>query len=412
MDLKVPIFLSLVLIIIVLVLLAFHPAWYFHLQTDINVYFARANYFLQNSSFRGLVGNEYQPGALIFFIAASPILFVSNTFQSYLWSLFSLNILLILILAYLYKIYGDIKNIFIFVLILLFTGPIILFRFDLYVMSTLVASFFLFKKDHRILATAVLAYASIIKIFPVIFLPYYLIIEYKNRGLKESVGIFLVFLLSYISYLAVFSRATAMNFPQILGSFGFIANTPIHTESLWGTLTTLFWLIVSGEFAKGAGSWGIFGIAPEYQLGPLWFYNYFWLIPLSVFYLWLFFKFKDKKCVFDINVCLLIALLFLLFSKILHHQYLLWFMLLLPLVSWSEILTHVRWIILIFLTLLMTFVNQYIYPLHYSDWVFQLYVNGTYSYLFWLVALRNLILIFLFERIIKEFRRNISQNYE
>ena len=412
MGLKPAVILSLALTIIVLMLLAYHPAWYFHLHTDANVYWARANYFLNKWNFEGLVGNEYQPGALIFFITLSPFLLINNTFQTYLSGLFSVNILLMFILVYLYKKYSDMKNVFLFALILLFTGPIVLFRFDLYVMSILIASFLLWKKNQHIWATVTLAYAALIKIFPIIFLPYYLIIEYKNKGLKNAIKILLIFSVSYFSYITVFSLVTDMNLPLILSSFGFIANTPVHTESTWAILTTLLWKVASGEFPKGAGAWGIFGIAPQYQIGPLWFYNYFWIIPLVIFYLWLLVKIKSKEVVFDIRVCLSAILLFLLFSKILHHQYTLWFMLLLPLIDWKIIFNNLRWTVMIFLTLMMTFINQYIYPLHFNELGHQFFVNGSFSYLFALIILRNLSLAVLVIGIMRELRLNIAKNNE
>lgn len=404
MNFKRTAYLSLALTIIVLFLLAQHPWWSGHLHTDVDVYFQRVDYFLQNGSFENLIGNEYQPGALIFFLAISPILWLQKSITTYQLGLFIVNVWLIIVLAILYKSYGNFKNVILLSLILLLTGPIVLFRFDLYVMTIVIFSIYLWKKNFQTLAIVFLCYASFVKIFPVIFLPYYLIIAYKNRGLKQTVKILQVYLVSYFVYLGIFSVATGMKPSQIMASFGFIANTPVHTESLWGTLTTLIWMVTTGEFAKGAGSWGIFGIASEFQIGPLWFYNYFWIIPIGLFYLWIFYKMKKNEAKFDVSVCLLVALLFLLFSKILHHQYTLWFMLLIPLLDVKLLLIQARWVIFLFLTLLASILHQYVYPLHYTEWIFNFYTTGSYSYLFWLIALRNGIFIFLAVILLVELR--------
>lgn len=407
MDVKSALILSLVLVLSIIVLLAYHPAWFLHLHTDINVYLARTRYFLNHGDFVGLVGNEYQPGALIFFIAISPFLLINDSLGFFIIGLFLVNISLIFILAYLYKKYSDIKNIFFFALILFFTGPIALYRFDLYVMTMVITSFYLFGKNSWNFSSAILAYASFIKIFPIIFLPYYLIIASKNNGYKAALKVLSVYFISYLAYLSIFSVVFGMKFSQIISSFDFIANTPVHTESLWGTLTSLYWML-SGESVKGLGSWGIFGISPNYQIGPLWFYNYFWMLPIFLFYLWLSLR---KNIKFDIKVCITVVLLFLLFSKILHHQYTLWFMLLLPLLNFNLFLKDKRFLVLFFLVLEMTFLNQFVYPLHYSQWVFELYLNGKHSYLFWLITLRNLVLvtssIFFFIQI-----KNRDEKYE
>ena len=398
---KLTIFLSLTFTIIVLLLMAFQNTWHFNLHTDIITYLARANHFWTNGSFENLNINEYQSGALFFFLAISPSLLFTNNLQSYLIGLFVVNILLLTVISYLYSKYSEKKDILLLSPILLFTGPIVLYRLEFFVMTFVIMSFYLFKKNLWILSTMALSFASLIKIFPVVFLPYFLIVTFRNEGLKKAFLIVFVYFVSYILYLGIFSFVTGLSLDQFLGSFSFIANAPIHNESLWGTLTGLYWLFTSSTFVQGAGAWGIFGVAQAYQLGPLWIYNFFWIIPIFVFYLYIFLKSKKMEMKFDIKICLLVILLFLLFSKILNHQYILWFMLLLPLVSLKSIMQHSIWIVVIFLTLLMTFISQYIYPLNYTDWVTQLYVNGTHLHLFWLNTIRNIILVILFVLLFK-----------
>ena len=67
---------------------------------------------------------------------------------------------------------------------------------------------------------------------------------------------------------------------------------------------------------------------------------------------------------------------------------------------------------MIFLTLMMTFINQYIYPLHFNELGHQFFVNGSFSYLFALIILRNLSLAVLVIGIMRELRLNFVKNNE
>ncbi|MEK9146807.1 MAG: glycosyltransferase 87 family protein [Patescibacteria group bacterium] len=392
------------LVVIVLLLQATHPSWYWHLHTDINVYFARASYFLNNKGLVGLVGNEYQPGALFFFIALSPILLIISTFKAYLLMVFAANILLLGLLSLLYK---KVENIFLFLLILLLTGPIVLARFDIFVMCLLVASFFFWKREKHILATLLLAIAALVKIFPAVLVPYYLILTFKNRGIKETLNILLVFLAGYFGFLIIFTLLFRAPLSILFESFKFLSKAPIHTESVWGTAMTLIAKLGTGSYAKGTGAWGIFGIDPSYTVGPLNFYNYFWIFSVVLFYVWLFPKLK-KDSGFDVRICIVAIMLFLVFSKIIHHQYTLWFMLLFPLLNIKYLLTQTRDLINLFLILLMTSINQYIYPLNYTNFISGFYADGSYSYLFWLATLRNILLILILARLFIEVRESFK----
>ena len=158
-------------------------------------------------------------------------------------------------------------------------------------------------------------------------------------------------------------------------------------------------MITTNEYARGQGSVGIFGITPKATIGPLPFYNSFWIFALGFFYLWLTFKLRPTSQ-FDIRIPIVILLLFLVTSKILTPQYILWFALLVPLIKPSE--SRKNSLINLFLLLLTLFLSQYIYPLQYNGLLGIFYATGKMAFLFWILALRNLLLVILLFRYIRE----------
>ena len=70
------IFFGLIVVIAILFYQAQIPLWKNHLQVDVVTFFNRAKYFFTSCSWTGLQINEYQPGALLFFLV--PLLIVGS----------------------------------------------------------------------------------------------------------------------------------------------------------------------------------------------------------------------------------------------------------------------------------------------------------------------------------------------
>src|SRR3990167_1364833 len=91
---------SLTIAIIYIFLQSLHPSFYMHLSTDIFVFHARALYFWEHMNLTQLGHNEYQPGAIIFFILLGvPAFFIDNTFETFKWALLFANIVFIILTA-------------------------------------------------------------------------------------------------------------------------------------------------------------------------------------------------------------------------------------------------------------------------------------------------------------------------
>lgn len=395
-------YLFLLAVLAINLFLAVQAAWQVHLHTDVNVYFDRVSYFLGHGSFAGLFNNEYLPGALAFLLAISSPLLVKNNYEVYTLTLFGANILLVLVLAGIYRKSGAAGGPVVLGLILLFTGPIFLYRFDLYVMLLVIGALFARKKGKNGIALFLLSLGTLTKIFPVILLPYFLMLTGKNRGRAAAVKDLGIFAAWIIVMAAGLSAVLGINFAQLDSTRHFLAQIPVHTESTWAVLLGIG-AILRGGFLRGQGAWGTYGVAPEFTPWPLWFFAGAGFAAVGLIYLLIWRRIKKGDGV-DVRAAMIVILTFLLFSRVLNHQYLLWFMLLLPMMSSAKWRT-VSWRINLGLVLAATLLNQIVYPLNYTPWMNELFSGGQKQYLFWLVAVRTALLFAVLVRISGEFLR-------
>ena len=397
------------LVLFFLVTLAYNQSWRYHLDVDVwGFYYPRLVHFLDNLSFAGIGENEYFPGAMFFFlIPGLALLFGPNNAQTYLAGLITVNILTIIILLYLYRRHNHFSPL-IFLAILLFSGPIFFFRHDLFVSLVVILSLLLWKLHKRNFAALILGISVSIKIYPLLILPYFLILSLKNYNLRKSVEIFVIFISGAFLVFGLYSLlGSSPN--EILDTIHLNSLKPVHIESLWGSFLTIFSKMINGQWALGKGEHGIFGIDSRYIFLPLTFYNYFWIIPLGIFYLSLYKK-VSKNGELMIEAVFLILLLFIIFSKILTGQYIFWILALFPLFKYHQKL-ETLYVISFLIILFIVFLTQYIYPLHYNELLGIFYTSGSQVKYFYILLLRNLLLLVLFVLVAKyAFEDKISGN--
>ena len=327
-----------------------------------------------------------------FLIPGLALLIGSNNAQTFLAGLITVNTLIVILLLYIYPIHNTLSP-FIFLAILLFAGPIFFFRHDLYVSLVVILSLLLWKLHKRNLAALVLGMGESMKIYPLLILPYLLILSLKNFNIRKSIEILVMFVsgafLIFGLYLLLGSSLS-----EILDTIQLNSLKPVHVESLWGNFLTIFSKVVSGEWALGKGEHGIFGIDPRYIYLPLTFFNYFWIVPLSIFYVVLYKK-VDKNGELKIEAVFLIVLLFIIFSKILTGQYIFWILTLLPLFRYRQKL-KTSFIMAFVVILAIVFLTQYIYPLHYNELLGIFYTSQDQAEYFLILLTRNIFLVTLF----------------
>lgn len=397
---------SLTIAIIYILLQSIHGSFYPHLYVDVFVFHARSLFFWEHLNLTNLGHNEYQPGAIIFFILLGAIsFFVDNTVETFKWVLFGANTLLIILTAVLFDRMQKTAGIILLSILLIFLGPILLFRFDLLVIFLLTLVFYLWEKGKFEISLAVLAFGVLVKVYPIIFLPYLLWLTFKKHKLLNAVYLLSIFLSSLISYFLLYTTIFQISFKDTFISYNFHNLKSVATESVWASLIYFSHIIQGAALPGFESDFGINAIARQDAYPSITFYNYFWLLPMAVLNLGYFLKKRFIHGI-DYKFIVLNMLIFLIFSKVLSNQYLGWWLFLVPLIGLKDLLQR-RWIINIFLIILTTILHTYIYPLNYSEWLAILNRKQPDVILTSVMLISSLILVILAVRITYDvFKKN------
>lgn len=384
---KVKIFLCylfLTICILVILLQALHPAWYPHLITDLFVFKERA--------IGNFINNEYQPGALLFFKILS--FFVSNqSLDAFTISLFKANILLIFLTALLIQKITRPINIIILGIIILFIGPILLFRFELLVVFLVIASFYFFKRNLLYISSVFLSLAVLVKVYPLIYLPFFLISLYKQGGIKKSINFISIFIAFSSIFLFFFMYLYNFNFIQLFDSLKYHSLKPVGLEGSWSAIISLIHLATTGTLPEIVAAYVTWGISSKDLILPMWFFNNFWLLILGLFHL-AYIKRIVQKEMGEIFL-IIITLSTILFSKLSSPQYLIWFIFLLPLINFKKYISNMKLALILIISLISAFLTQYIYPLNYSEFL-SLFSKGGSILIFYFFIAKNLSLLIIF----------------
>jgi len=391
---KLVLVISTILVLFVLYRQAFNPLWRGHLEIDVWVWYQRMEYFFKNHSFFGLENNEFLPAALIYFFLARLLAGWNNlNYSSYLSATLIINLFVILVAAILVKKNSSSFQTWIFLLLVLFFGPILLFRFDTLVALLVGLSIYLFQRQKLAQAGFCLGWATAMKIYPIILLPYFLLVLTRQFH-RRRIFIFLAyFLLALLTPVIIFFLLGG-NLRQILTALEFHALKYVSIESLPGSLFTATSIIFKHRPPALLGGYGIWGITtPFIKSIGLSFFNYLWLYPVGIFYLYLF-KNKNLLKQLNVSVLFLLVLLFLVFSKNLHSQYIWWFLSLFPFIKFRSA-NKLKYLFMIILLIFISIFNQLVYPLFYTQFIEDFYQHNFHYEVFYALLLRNLLIVAL-----------------
>lgn len=353
---------------------ALFPIWNSHLQVDIWVLWERLNYYLSHGhSFAGLLGNEVLPATLLYlFVPAALIPIGSLGYVNYLPAMMLAN-LIVLVLHW--TIVPDKKT---FLLSLLLFGPILLFRFDGLVTLFLLLGFLMFTKEKYHFAGFWLGLATGMKVFPIIFLPYLVLILLRKGKKKETLALLIFFVEALLIPVMAFLLLGG-DLEQIKMALSFHSQKLISIESVIGSFVTGLSLLFKGtppELIPGNGIWAV--------QGPAELFNRLWIVPVGLIYL-LLYRRKNIGKNFSWLVPYTLMLVFLIFSKNLNPQYMWWFMAMMPFVKPSKTM--------ILLVLGAALLNQLVFPVFYTKFVEDFYRFNESYWVYYLMLLRNLILV-------------------
>lgn len=375
---------------VLLFIQTFHPAWQPHLQTDIIIHHQQVLEYWQTGSWANISFKEYQPGALWFFVVPHLLAATVPDYFVYLNGTLFLNTLLLIAHGVLLWRYGPHSAVWVFLLLVAATGPILLYRFELIVSLFVLASWLLATRQRYVSAGVLVGLASITKLYPIVLLPVLAAEPVRQRQWSKIMyfsGGYIIGLLAVILPFLLFGGTI----PDITTSLDTYHIKPVSLESIWGNILTLSWH-VRGMRPPIDGAHGIQGIAEIGSYIPFRAYELAWIIPVTIFLLWIWYR---RHSFLDPLISLLTLALFTLTAKILNPQYLWWFISFVPLLSlnrWSRV-KRAELLITLTLALLLT---QVIYPLNYSlflEWFYGYTSDPTFVVL---IFLRNgLLLSFL-----------------
>ena len=402
--------LFLLLAVIAITLLSFDISYFWHLRVDIyDQYLSHARSFLANLDFAHIGYNEYQPVAVMFFAALSPSLNIfGDTPLSYIYTVYVVNILLILAAAILiYRFTGSYTNVFVFALVLFSMGPIVLHRFELLVFLFVALGILFFVSKKYFLAGVMLGLSIAAKIYPILFIPYLFYLTIKSQNAKiNTMRFFGGLAVAGLAVLVLYAGVFQASLPKIFEDLQVHSIKPVHAESVWGTSLTAFHLLKYNSIPHGNGAHGIFGIDDALILLPKWFYNYAWLPLVMIFFAIYFYKNRlYSKAELDVGMFSLVILLFLVVSKVLTAQYLLWFSLLFCLQKVPEQEGQQKlWSVDLFLILLAGVLSQFVYPLNYDAFQeFYYFYSWSFAPVVLVMAARNGVLALLLVKKMTEF---------
>lgn len=370
-----------------LILLGGHPEWSHHLSGDVSYYYSIASYYFANHTLLGFTQTLlYPPAANLFFLSLP-----SFSFNSFLVSLFLVNSFLIIVLSWLYRRVATKEARWQLLSLILFAGPLVIFRFDLFIILLLVLSILSFQKERYSLSGFLLGTAAAAKIFPIIILPYYLFLLLNKRTplIKVTVSFIIALAIWSLTYIGV----TGAEPSSILAGFNFNLTKLVHIESIPGSILTITTFLQYGKILPIEFANGVWGLPFYYTFGHPRIFQYLPAAALGLVYL-LFFLFRRKfPAKLDIRAIVLLILVLICTTQVLSPQYLLWPIFLLPLLTTSD-----RWNL--FLSALILILTQDVYPVHYDALIFPFYLGGgQYSEIFLVLTLRNLLVLVLTGRI-------------
>ena len=382
------------LVFLILYNQALNHLWRGHLEVDTWNYYLKIADILKQHSFFTKIGNEIFPATTIFLLI--PGFFVSHAPFNYSAYLSVFFILILLTLAYhifLAAKYASVNHALMFSLLMLFFGPILLFRFDVLAALLVVLSLLSFQQKKFLLSALFLGLVTSIKVYPVIFLPYLLLILLNKRRFKLTASYLAGFSFALILPIFIFLSAGG-TIAQITEGLNFHSLKYVSIESLPGSLITLSSVLTQGYPSQLIGGWGVWGItSPLIKHLGLNFFNEFWVLPVAVFYLILLTK-KSLLAKFNFNVIFSLMLLFLVFSKNLHAQYVWWFLSLFPFLPVKQ-KSRFKYLLMFLLLIFICLFNQLVYPLFYTKFITDFYQYNQAYAVFYCLLLRNLLIVIL-----------------
>jgi hypothetical protein len=205
-----------------------------------------------------------------------------------------------------------------------------------------------------------------------------MILAFKQKGIYNSLKYLGTFLATIIVVTLFYFFITQTSFSELSFSLDFHKDKPVGLESPMAALHHLVNYFNTGIGAPIVARHNTWGVDDAYLLLPMPILTYLWIIPVGLMYLWLVLS-KTKQAHFLFVITFLSS--FFIFSKLFTPQYWLWVLFLLPFLP----IRFKKYWALVVTAALAAAITQFIYPLHYFDFLGYFYSQNTnFEYLFWI----------------------------
>ena len=363
------------------------PRWLGHLWIDPVVYHARALAFLDDYSWAGTGINEYQPGALWFFVLVASTLADPGPFDGFLRALFVANCLLLGLHVLLAAVFGGKNSPWILLALTAATGPILLFRFELLVSLLVLSGWLLWRGRHLNSAGFLLGVAMATKIYPVLLVPLLVYDAWRSGGWKKTASICVACGVG-LGAVAVSIPALGAHGGDLTSAVRFHLDKPYGIDGFPGSLIPLLQQLLDIPLRMAPRN-GIHGF--ESDLGRMFnlFINWTWL-PIVILILVLLARSWNQRGFPEAGVLFVMFGIYVGFGKLMAPQYTWWALSLLPFAAVERFGKKTLWAI-VFLLLACQGLGQIVYPLNYSEFIESFSDTPTAGRLFWINAAKNLL---------------------
>jgi hypothetical protein len=362
------------------------PRWLGHLQIDPVVFQTRAVFFLEHSSWAHAGHNEYQPGALWFFVATACGLDDPRKFDDFRHALLTANSILLCLHILLAAVFGEKHTPWVMMILAAATGPILLYRFELLVSLLVLTGWLFWRRGHFNTCGFFMGLAMATKIYPVLLAPLLLVGAWFSGKIRKSISSMFAWALGLFGMtfsLLIFGAQSQ----ELMTAIQFHINKPFGIDGFLGSLVPLLqdFLDIPLRMAPRNGIHGFdsdLGLFATNAITWMWF-----PIALGVIFLIL----RKQHVQMDPNAGDLFVLLgvFVGFGKLMAPQYTWWALSLLPFAP-AGWLSKKIWAVVLLLLLSSLLIGQIVYPLNYSDFIKCFSKNPLENSLFWINSVKNL----------------------
>lgn len=362
--------------------------WFSHIVVDPVVYWQRATSFFENDgSWSGLGMNEYQPGALWFFAAIGLFTGAPSEFDPFLRGLYVANLLLLGAHVALARSCGPASAPWLVLLFALFTGPLLLCRFELLVSLIVLGAWALWVRGHLPSAAFLLGAATATKIYPVLVLPMLAFSARTSGGWRAAMRQVVFWIAGGFAVVGTLGL-WGSEWKDVRAALQFHFDKPFGVEGLLGSgIPIVQWLL--GIPLRMSPRNGIFGFESDLGTVVTFLLQWSWVAAVAAIFV-LLWRSRRSEAWSQPGVLFVLFGWYVVLGKLMAPQYTWWavpFLALTPR-EWFGARLHAAVILLVAASLLL---GQIVYPLNYSE--FLACLNGEYyrNRIFWLNAVKNLV---------------------